>query len=200
MAGLLNDKMAAELGGAQPAAQPMRGEADPMADGGEQPNVTPEEQAQYDRFVDNGLKIIFDEKTAPQILKRLQASGNPIEGLASATVNVVLGLKDSAEKAGQKLDPAVLLHGGAELMENIAELSDAAGVHKFTPEELEQATYAAMDQYGTIEKERGTLDTAAFEEDARMLLEADQAGRLDELLPGITEKAKQMGGAKPQEA
>ena len=49
------------------------------------PNVTPEEQAAYERFVDNGLKIIANEKMAPHILKRIQEAEQPAEGLAAAS-------------------------------------------------------------------------------------------------------------------
>lgn len=170
----------------------MMGEPHDRDEQGEQPNVSPEEQAQYDQFIDNGLRLIFDKKTAPSILQRIEASPSPSEGLAAATVSVVTRLKDSAEQKGMKIDDAVLFHGGVELMENIAELSDAAGVHKFTPDEIEVAMYQALDQYGTREIERGTIDKQKVADEFKMMVEADKAGRIDELIPGLSQRAKEI--------
>lgn len=165
---------------------------DDRQDTGDAPNVSPEEQRQYDAFVGNGIRLIFDERTAPTLLNRLKATQNPIEGLASTTVMVVDRLKDSAERSGAKLSPDVLMHGGIELMENIAELSRAANLHEYTPEEIENAMYAALDMYGTQELQRGTIDKNAIAQDFQALVEADRQGRLEEVLPGISAKAEEI--------
>lgn len=149
------------------------------------PNVSPEEQAMYDKFVDNGLSLIFDEKAAPQLLNRIKSAPNPVEGLAATTVMVVSRLRDSAENSGQQIEPAVLLHGGAELMENIAMLAKASGVHEYSESEMEQATYAAMDQYGDQAVKSGKVDKQAVAQDFQEMMAADKAGQIDQLLPGL---------------
>ena len=174
------------------APMPNPGEEQAEGEEGDQPNVSPEEQAQYNLFVDNGLKLIFDKAAAPKLLQRIKASESPSEGLASATVAIVTRLKDSAEQKGVKLDDAVLLHGGLELMENIAELSNAAKVHEFTPDEIEVAMYQALDQYGTRELERGTLDKEAVAQDFKTMMDADKAGKIDELIPGLSQRAREI--------
>ncbi|MCP4536509.1 MAG: hypothetical protein GY832_05125 [Chloroflexi bacterium] len=161
-----------------------------------EPNVTPEEQAEYDKFVDNGSKLIFDENMAPQILKRIEEAEAPAEGLASVVVNLVLRLRDAARQSGAEIDPAILMHGGMELMENLAELSAAAGVHEFSEKEKESALYLAMDKFGTIELETGNLNKEALTEDMNMLQQADQSGGLDQLLgQGFTAHADGLGDA-----
>lgn len=170
---------------------------------GDQPNVSPQEQAQYTKFVDNGLKVIFDRKTVPGLLKRIKAGDSPAEGLASSTVMIVTALKDSAERQGQQIDDAVLLHGGQELMENIAELSNAAKVHTFTPDEIESAMYSALDQFGTREMERGTLDKEKLAREFQTMMDADKAGKIDDVIPGLSQRAREIeakrgkGGRKP---
>jgi|GEM_PF-6287152 len=158
------------------------------------PNVTPEEQAAYERFVDNGLKIIANEKMAPHILKRIQEAEQPAEGLAAASVNIIVRLEQSAQENGRQLDPAILLHGGQELLEAIANMATAFDVHAFTEKEIESALYIAMDQYGTQAVANGTLNKDALSEDVSMLQEADQSGNLDGLFgQGFTEHANGLG-------
>lgn len=173
------------------AANPDLGE-----DQGEQPNVSPELQAQYEKFVTNGLTLI--EKASPQLIKRMQVAQNPVEALATATVQVVTRLEDSAAKAGQQLAPEVLIHGGLEIMGTLAEAAEAAGVHTFTEEEIESASFAAMDQYGTLRE--GMLDKAAIGRDFQAMMEADKAGKLDEVMPGLSEYARKVGGGKGKPA
>jgi hypothetical protein len=48
---------------------------------------------------------------------------NPIDCLAVATVALVLSLEASAAGAGKQLDPAVTFHGGAELLEQLADIA-----------------------------------------------------------------------------
>ena len=42
-------------------------------DEGPTPNVSPEEQAQYDQFVANAQLLMFDKQTRPGVLKMLEA-------------------------------------------------------------------------------------------------------------------------------
>jgi hypothetical protein len=195
MAGLMNSG-----GGGGPntmASTPMRSDgmaaAAPM-EGGEESNVTPEEQAQYEAFVGNGLRLIFAEQTREQIAERIRAS-DPVEGLATTTVQIVTRLQQSAGQKGSEISPDVLFHGGMEIMSNIAELAEAADVHAYSEDEIESALYQALDQYGTQAMEAGTLDKEGIVSDFQALMQADQQGRLEEMLPGIEEKARQIGGA-----
>lgn len=176
----------------QSTAQGPQGVAPEVGFQGE-PNVTPEEQAAYDQFMDNAFQIIYEDKSAKQILMRMAQSGNPTEGLASVTVQVVTRLMDSARKQGEKIDPSILLHGGMDIMSDLAEMSGKSGGHKYTEEEIENATYVAMDQFGTQEMNKGTLDKEAIAGEFQQLMAADKAGRIDELIPGLSEKAKQIG-------
>lgn len=162
-------------------------------------NVSPEEQAAYEKFVDNGLKLIADQKMAPQILKRIREAEKPAEGLAAMTVSVVVRLEQSARESGRPVDPAIVLHGGQELLEAIAQMATAFDVHQFTPEEIESAAYIAMDQYGTQAVGNGTLNKQGLAEDVQALQQADQSGNLDQLFgQGFSANFKQQGNAEGQ--
>src|SRR5436309_1133861 len=114
----------------------------------QQPNVTPEEQAQYDQFVKNGMSILYTEdgKIPPEVLNRL-SRGKPAAALAQTGVWLVSMLENSAKQSGKQIDPAVLMHGGKELFEQLATISQTAHIHRFDQKELDGAWYSALDMY-----------------------------------------------------
>ena len=165
--------------------------------GGEiESNVSAEEQEQYDRFVTNGMKMLYDKNAVDKLLQSIEGDGNPVEGLANALVQVVMRLEDSSEQAGEKISPDVLLHGGTELLEQMVDLSEQAGGHKFKEQEVESALYLALDTYRTTRQQQGRLDEEALSADMEQLVQADYKGELDSLIPGIGEYAK--GLPKPE--
>jgi hypothetical protein len=90
-------------------------------DDGDQANVSPEEQAAYDEFVTNGMKLIYQgDHVAPAVLDQLKGNwkasrirsarfpgreaarpGNPIDDLSVATVSLVLALEASAANSAR---------------------------------------------------------------------------------------------------
>jgi hypothetical protein len=78
---------------------------------------------------------------------------------------------------------------------------------------MEQAVYIALDLYATQEMQEGRLDPESALNDFQTMVDADKAGRLDEVIPGASAAAehakKKMaamgpgggapaGGAQPQ--
>ncbi len=177
--------------GAAPAGArvPAPGAPAPQQGGGEeQPNVSPEEQRIYDAFVNNAFSAIYDEKSLPSIIESLKGDGNPVEGLANTAVGVVVRVQDSAEQAGQALPDEVVFQAGAEILEDLVELAEKAGVHEFTPEEIDGAWFQAMDLYREM---KGGADGAGIpgaKENFNKVVAIDQAGRLDEVVPGLSER------------
>jgi hypothetical protein len=168
-------------GGDQSQPQGDQGQGDqgpPQDDSGDpQPNVSPEEQAQYDEFVTNGMHLIYQKQgdtvqVAPAVLAQLKGDWKGVEGslgqvpqeekpldpkspadcLAVATVALVLSLEASATGAGKQLDPAVTFHGGAELLEQLADIDSAAGIHDFSDDEMTGAAHRTALLYGVSTK------------------------------------------------
>lgn len=161
-------------------------------EGAENPNVSPEEQAQYERFMDNAFKLIYHGgKVSPAVLESLGASGDPKMNLAHTAVNIVLHLQDSARKANKDVSPDVLFQGGKDVVEDLANLAGMAGIHKFDQDELEGAWYQALDLYREAATRRGLIDPDAIKQDFDTIVQADRAGNLDKLLPGIGRYAAQ---------
>ena len=162
--------------------------ADPSVGSGPEPNVTEDEQRIYNAFVNNAFSVIYDEKSLPSIIESLKGDGNPVDGLANTVVSVVTRVQDSAEQAGQELPPDVVFNAGVEILEDLADLAGKAGVHDFTPEEVEGAMFQAMDLYRERKGRDGGAARAQIVEDFNQIATLDQTGRLDEAVPGLTER------------
>jgi len=160
-------------------------------------NVTPEEQAQYQQFVENGAKMLYSDNVLPKLLESLQGDGSPVEGLANALSTIVMRLEDSAEQSGQPLSGDVMMHGSTELLGLMVEVAEAAGVHKFEDKEEEAALFQAFDQYRVTRQQQGKLPEDQLKADMNQLLQAEQSGNVDDVLPGISEYAK--SAPKPED-
>lgn len=209
MAGLLKQQQ--QQGGGRPQAggggggpaRSMPGQ--PMPDqqqaGDEETNVSPEEQAEYDQFVTNGMKLMYSEETMPQVLKAIEGDGDPIEGLGTALATLVLRLEESAAENGREISGDVKINAATELLEQMADLAAAAGIHDYSPEDLESALLRGLDVYREIRAQQGDLPTEELSQDMAELMAADQEGRIDELVPGLSEYAQSRmpaGGAGQQ--
>lgn len=190
----------------EPQEEAAEGEAtgSPEMDDDEQTNVSPEEQQQYERFVDNCYSVIYDQKTLPKILQSLDATNDPIMNLANTIVQVVHFVATSAKASQTEISGDVLIQGGAEVMGDLADLAGKVGIHDYSDDEIEGATYRAMDLYRELQKQDGSLDINAAKQDMKDIMVADKEGRLDELLPGVQErygvkKPPAEGEAPPEE-
>ncbi len=156
-------------------------------------NVSPEEQTQYNEFVTNAMTLMNDKKGLKVLLEVIGGDDNPVEGLANAVVSIIMRVEDSAKQAGTEIGGDVLLQGGAEILEQAADLAEQAGVHTFTDDELESATYMAMDMYREARQAQGQIDQGKFGEDMSELQAAEADGSLEQQVPGITEYARKQG-------
>lgn len=188
-----SDGMAA--GAPKQGAQGSRGSED------EGSNVSPEEQKQYDQFVKNGMRLMYSEQGTQAIVQSLAGDGDPVAGLANTVAMVVLRLKESAEKKGAQLSTDVVMHGGLELLEQAADFASQAGIHEYSPEEMESATWKAEDIVRSTLQQQGKLPVDEIGQELEQLMAADQSGQIDQVLPGVSGFAQrsQQGGPTPQQ-
>ena len=214
--------IAAAAPGAQPDQAPQQQQQQPdqgrQGDDGTQPNVSPEEQDQYDQFVTNGMKLIYRDdgkdsvQVNPSVLGQLRGQWddvkpslgeipdeekpldpkNPIDNLAVATVALILTLEASAANQNKQVDPIVLFHGGTELMEQLADIADAASIHDFTTDELTGAANRAAMLYGVSSKSVDKQQALA-EFDNFLKTQGDQLGS------ELGQIAQQGGGGQAEE-
>ena len=163
-------------------------------DGGS--NVTPDEQQEYNGFTGNCLKLIYNQKVMPTVLNMLKSATNPVTGLASTTVMIIDRVLQSAGDSGHKIDGDIALHGGTEVMSDIAELSDKVKIHTYTDDEIGNAGVAAADQYRMILKQRGQLDPGQTQRDLEELKQAEASGALDQGMPDLRDHFSKADGGE----
>lgn len=159
----------------------------------EQPNVTEEEQQQYNMMIENAGQILYtdDGQIEPQVLQRLSTGKKPIDVLAQTAVWLVMMLDQSAQKSGQPIEDDVLFHASSEIMGMLAEAAEAAGIHTYKEAEIQGAWYQALDMWREANSDEGDRfkpDEAAASFEA--LNEADKEGRADEILPGFSQNSE----------
>lgn len=122
--------------------------------------VTPELQQEYEKFVSMGLLMLFDEKTLSKTLDLLESSPNLIDTVAKVVSGVVVRLYAAARKQGEEITPEVVLHGGWEILTEVAALAVEAGIGELSEDDLETAFYIGadvtrqmMDKQGLIQPE-----------------------------------------------
>lgn len=186
---------------AQQGQQPTMGGDMPDSANGEA--ASPEEQAIYDRFVRTVMGVIYPEgpeQVSPQIMQNLQGQFDqraqamfaeavppvqptPTDSLAQTGVLLTIAVESAMERSGQQIPDDVVFHAGAEVMEMLAELAEAAGIIDLSEKELDAVMLRAMDLY-RISSPR--VDPEALAAEFGQIVEADRAGQLDKALPGAT--------------
>lgn len=155
----------------------------------EEPNVSPEEQQDYQRFVANGILAIYSDPMHERVLQSLGGNA-PAEALASTAATVVKQLESSARGQGKQISPDILLHGGKEIFEELADLQKEAGLGEVPDDQLEGAWYRALELYRGMAEADGSVDPNAVEQDMATLMAADREGQLDQVVPGLSSAAE----------
>lgn len=76
----------------------------------------------------------------------------------------------------------VVLHGGVAIIEELIEVAEAAKIHDFSEQDIEGITYRAMDLFRTASPR---VDQDALKAEFGQVVEADRAGTLGKILPGL---------------
>ena len=206
-----------KLGPDRSQQQPMQSGGNEETAEGEDPNsqsVTPEEQAEYDEFVNNVLEVIYPQGERGQMSKVVQAHlqgqfepelqqmfgqveppinpQSPIDNIAATGALIVVHMEDSAEQAGKQLDDSVVYHGGSEIIQVLANDGEEAGFFNVEDKDIENAFYRAIDLYRYISPRD---DQQSLTDEFSQIAQADKAGQLDKVLPGIGRAEQQQGAA-----
>lgn len=210
--------MAIGAGVAPPSSAPMQGlpGGAPMSDApagddmeapaSDQPNVSPEDQALYDKFITNAGEMMYvgegnDElnptiianlrgEFSPEAMSMLQKADppinpqSPVDQLAATVIVMLLSLEDSAVQAGTDPSDDVILAVGADLLEQIAHVAETAGIATYSEDNINGAATRAMVIYGSTSP---YVDQEQLTEEFKQVQAADKAGTLGQLVPGMDE-------------
>lgn len=150
----------------------------PQAAEGQGEPATPEEQAAYEKMIDNAMRTLHGPQSTT-IVEKL-AQGDPAEAIAEVTVGLIIKLFESAQQAGKPLPESVLMHGGEEILNEVINMGLVAGVFDFDEEEGEtiqqEAFFIALDKFGQYYEQVGEVNP----DELNAGLQAAQAGAFDQ--------------------
>ena len=178
----------------RPMGRPQIPEANmpPQAAGGGVEDASPEEQALYNRVVALALLALYDEKMMPKTLKFIEQSSDPVEAVSEVASQIGMRVFAKAKEDGVDIPGDVLLHAGEEIVEEIIELVETAGLAEFTPEQAEKAFYATADKFSRAGSELGVYSDDQRQADKTELDRMADSGELKSILERIM--ADQQGG------
>lgn len=161
-------------------------------------NVSPEEQEAYDDFVLAAFALIYEkEAVRPNILKLLdeepsdlmavlsgvgEVEFTPTVAVAATAVVIIMQLVEIA--GDEPISDEVLFNGGAEIVEELVDISSRMG-NEFTEDETNKAFLQAADLYREVAASAGLVDKAELAGLFEEVAAADREGRLGEVLPEL---------------
>lgn len=188
---------------------------------GLQPNVSPDEQQEYEEFVLSGMALIYQKgesddsaQVRPGILKLLDDDPSDLKGIlkadelqqfsplvaiAATTVIVVVEIQQLAKD--EKPSDAVVMHGGAAILEELAEIWMRRNKQNLGEDDVHKALSMAADIYREVAADAGLIDLNALKDQFASLVKADKEGRLAEVSPDLAgiNQAAQMNAEQPDD-
>jgi hypothetical protein len=131
-------------------------------------------QGDTHRIVTRGLELIHVPQTRDQVINALKTSPNPVQGVADQTVALIQRIDSLSRQEGKEINMEAKLFGGKELVDEIAELSEAAGAGALDDDDKDLATTVAVQDYLKGEIKAGRVDP----EELKAVM-TEQMGSLD---------------------
>lgn len=201
------DDEASDAGNASPEEQQMyeqfvRAAMDVIYPGGGQqvaPQILADLKGQFDPQV-----LAMFEQAEPALTDSPQDSAAATAVVLTLMLDQKMGLGAKANEQAQNPNPdpnepdhgAVLLHGGKAIVEELLEVSEAAKIHDFNDQDIEAVWARANSLYLVAGEAMGApgANREALKGEFSKLVEADKAGQLNKVLPGLP------GGAPAEQA
>jgi hypothetical protein len=109
--------------------------------------------------------------------------------MASIGAGIAQRIYMEAKKNGHEIPPEILVHGGWEVMQEIAMVAEAAGEQGIEPDEIETAYYLAADKVRDALDQAGLIDPQMVQEQSEQIRQ--MAG--DDLIGNVQQR---VGGAQ----
>lgn len=129
----------------EPAPNPTSGKTQP----------TPEQQAQFDMLLGRARQVMGESAAEWKAAMEIDPAGAAVK-MGTQTLRF---LAQESEKAGQPVDPAVLLHAGVQLVKDIAGVANDAGL---VPDDqlepfLQQVMQESIAEYMRMDADDGLM-------------------------------------------
>lgn len=190
-----------------PDSQGQQGPDEVGDEEGLQPNVSPEEQQAYNKFVLGGMMYLYQPKEGnqppqvrPAILKLLDndhsdlkailklpmvMQGGPLVAIAATSVIVFM---EVMKKVGPEdgVSDDVALHGAVAILEDVCEIWMRANPgQQLGEDEVHRALSIAAGIYEKVGTDAGLVDPNALKQQFAQLVQADRSGNLASVSPDL---------------
>lgn len=152
-------------------------------------------QRDKEQIVDKGTILLHSPETRDQVMQMI-SSGDPVDGVAKASVMTIQRLDEVARKAGKETSDTAKLAASIELMEQIIEIGETAKVFKFSDEQRKYAMALGIQNYMKAEIQAGRIDPQELAKGMNSEIEAlpeDQKGKIDTEMKGMNKLATSRG-------
>ncbi len=129
--------------------------------------ATPEEQAQYEKTIQNAMSTLHGENS-DAIIDKL-SEGQPEEAVAEVVASLIIKLYESAEQAGKPLEDSVMMFAGDEILNEVVNMGVISGafgeISEDEGEDIQQeAMLLSMDKVGRYLEQQGRFDREALKQ------------------------------------
>jgi hypothetical protein len=149
----------------------------PEVDSSEQPNVSPEEQKQYDEVVTAALSLVYDPQGFPTTVKKLVDMGDrPAFAIGHTAAMLLKSVNESVKKSGAEISDDILFAAAQEIVSDLTDIAVGAGViSKEQGDSIgEEAFYEGMKVWGQYMQDSGQITPEKQQEARNALKEAGQ--------------------------
>lgn len=138
-----------------------------------------DQNKQIEEFVINGSELLYAEDSREGVMKILESSQNPAEGIGNVALMIVQKLESSLQGG---VGDEVLLAGAVQLVDEIAGFGEEAGLFQVDENMIQMALAYAVQEYikGGLAKGKYTQEE---------LMQGVQALEQEAPTEGVTEEA-----------
>jgi hypothetical protein len=118
---------------------------------GEEPNVTPEEQHQYDTVVYKAMEMLYSDDNIPIIMEKLKGGAKNISAeIGHSAAMVLTSIEQTVAQNDQQIPEDNLFNAGQEIVSQIVDIAVAAKVvsEEQSQDVAEAAFYEGLRIYG----------------------------------------------------
>ena len=159
------------------------------------------DERQLEAVVDMGLQIIYGSKDSPggeanpAVLEMLRddASGDPIQTLATIAGTIGGRVAQEIAKSGNPVDGAAVFMGTMEFVGELADVAKTEGLYDYSEQEVNSATVRAGEVLFNATEGLGIWDQAEMEQDLSQLVQDDSDGSLKAQVDVMARQTPQRG-------
>ena len=154
--------------------------------GGQQPagdaqQASPEEQAMFDMFVKNTLKLVYLKPTWEEF-KQALSENDPVKGIGDTLGILADQVVQSAYRNGTQLTRDAIVYGLGDVVSQVVNDLEEAGMPPIDEKQMAGIVYRVSDMVRAGMQKRGEMDESSIRQDWAQLQQMNESGALGRAL------------------